>query len=120
MDPRTRVRRVSQDQEIPESANFGSFLHTTQLWRQCPNRGFAAVQLVRQKSRTTRYGTDNCSDPSGPTFLTYTPNGKRLVTAGTNNVVRVYETGSDGEPTNVDDCQDNNLAVAATVSAKRR
>ncbi|MCJ1459615.1 hypothetical protein MMC28_009994 [Mycoblastus sanguinarius] len=52
--------------------------------------------------------------PSGPTFLTYTPNGKKLVTAGSNNVVRVYETGSDGEPTNLDDCQENNTAIAAT------
>ncbi|KAL2054469.1 hypothetical protein ABVK25_005217 [Lepraria finkii] len=52
--------------------------------------------------------------PSGPTFLTYTPNGKQLVTAGSNNVVRVYETGSDGEPTNLDDCQENNTAIAAT------
>lgn len=55
------------------------------------------------------------TDPSGPTFLTYTPNGRRLITAGTNNVIRVYETGSDGEPTNIDDCQENNTAVAATV-----
>lgn len=52
--------------------------------------------------------------PSGPTFLTYTPNGKQLVTAGSNNVVRVYATGSDGEPTNLDDCQENNTAIAAT------
>ncbi|KAL9103724.1 MAG: hypothetical protein Q9163_001274 [Psora crenata] len=52
--------------------------------------------------------------PSGPTFLTYTPNGRKLITAGSNNVVRVYQTGSDGEPTNLDDCQENNTAVAAT------
>lgn len=31
-------------------------------------------------------------------------------------MVRVYETGSDGEPTNIDDCQENNTAIAATVS----
>ena len=55
------------------------------------------------------------TDPSGPTVLTYTPNGKQLITAGSNNVVRVYETGSDGEPTNLDDCQENNTAIAATV-----
>ena len=53
----------------------------------------------------------------GPTFLAYTPNGRHLVTAGSNNVIRVYETGSNGEPVNVDDCQENNLAIAATVSA---
>ncbi|KAL8837357.1 MAG: hypothetical protein Q9176_005775 [Flavoplaca citrina] len=52
--------------------------------------------------------------PSGPTFLTYTPDGKKLITAGSNNVVRVYTTGSDGEPTNIDDCHENNTAVAAS------
>ncbi|KAL6720295.1 DNA polymerase alpha accessory factor Mcl1 [Lecanora helva] len=52
--------------------------------------------------------------PAGPTVLTYTPNGKQLVTAGTNNVVRVYQTGSDDEPTNLDDCQENNTSIAAT------
>lgn len=54
-------------------------------------------------------------DPQGPTFLTYTPDGKRLITAGSNSSIRIYTTGSDGEPTNLDDCQDNNLAVVAAV-----
>ncbi|KAL9601666.1 MAG: hypothetical protein Q9219_002386 [cf. Caloplaca sp. 3 TL-2023] len=52
--------------------------------------------------------------PNGPTFLTYTPNGTKLITAGSNNVIRVYTTGSDGEPVNIDDCQENNTALAAT------
>ncbi|KAL9107530.1 MAG: hypothetical protein Q9187_008415, partial [Circinaria calcarea] len=52
--------------------------------------------------------------PSGPTFLTYTPNGRKLITAGSNNAIRVYTTGSDGEPTNIDDCQENNTALAAS------
>ncbi|KAI9765625.1 MAG: hypothetical protein M1835_007356 [Candelina submexicana] len=50
----------------------------------------------------------------GPTSLAYTPNGRKLVTAGSNNAIRVYTTGSDGEPNNVDDCQDCNTAVAAS------
>lgn len=54
-------------------------------------------------------------DPAGPTCLTYTPDGTKLVTAGSNDVIRVYTTGSDGEPTNIDDCQENNTAIAATV-----
>ena len=54
--------------------------------------------------------------PAGQTVLAYTPDGRKLVTAGTNNVVRVYTTGSDGEPVNLDDCQENNTAIAATVS----
>lgn len=35
-------------------------------------------------------------------------------------MVRVYATGSDGEPTNLDDCQENNTAIAATVSLPAR
>ncbi|KAL8910955.1 MAG: hypothetical protein Q9172_007759 [Xanthocarpia lactea] len=52
--------------------------------------------------------------PNGPTFLTYTPDGTKLITAGSNNVIRVYATDSDGEPTNIDDCHENNTAVAAS------
>ncbi|KAL8709830.1 MAG: hypothetical protein Q9220_005446 [cf. Caloplaca sp. 1 TL-2023] len=52
--------------------------------------------------------------PNGQTVLAYTPDGKKLITAGSNNVIRVYTTGSDGEPTNIDDCQENNTALAAT------
>lgn len=59
------------------------------------------------------------SDPAGPTFLKYTPNGRKLVTTGTNSVIRVYETGSDGEPINIDDCQENNTAVATSVRERR-
>ena len=33
---------------------------------------------------------------------------------GSNNAIRVYFTGSDGEPRNIDDCQESNTAVAAT------
>ncbi|KAH0537162.1 hypothetical protein FGG08_006032 [Glutinoglossum americanum] len=50
----------------------------------------------------------------GQTYLTYTPDGKRLITAGSNNAIRIYTTGSDGEPVNVDDCQELNTAVVAT------
>ncbi|KAI9729232.1 MAG: hypothetical protein M1834_007024 [Cirrosporium novae-zelandiae] len=50
----------------------------------------------------------------GPTFLTYTPNGKRLITVGSNNSIRIYTTGSDGEPQNIDECQDSNTAVVAS------
>ena len=57
--------------------------------------------------------------PGAPAFLAYSKDGSKLVTAGSNNVVRVFETGSDGEPTNLDDCQEDNLAVAATVSWDR-
>ncbi|KAH6971795.1 WD40-repeat-containing domain protein [Ilyonectria sp. MPI-CAGE-AT-0026] len=48
----------------------------------------------------------------GTTRCAYTPDGSRLVTVGSNNVIRVFKTGSDGEPTNIDDCQEQNVAVA--------
>ncbi|KAI9725504.1 MAG: hypothetical protein M1828_003175 [Chrysothrix sp. TS-e1954] len=49
----------------------------------------------------------------GPTFLSYTSDGQKLVTVGANESIRIFHTGSDGEPTNIDDCRDSNLAVVA-------
>lgn len=51
----------------------------------------------------------------GPTFLSYTQDGTRLVTVGSDNFYRVYKTGSDGEPTNIDDCPEQNMGVASAV-----
>lgn len=56
-------------------------------------------------------------DAPGPTYLAYTPNGKKLVTAGVDNYCRVFSTGSDDEPVTIDDCQENNTAVVAGVCA---
>ncbi|KAI1499767.1 WD40-repeat-containing domain protein [Biscogniauxia marginata] len=50
----------------------------------------------------------------GSTHCAYTPNGTRLVTVGSNNTIRLYKTGFDGEPTNIDDCPEQNVAVAAS------
>ncbi|KAI9748497.1 MAG: hypothetical protein M1815_003215 [Lichina confinis] len=49
----------------------------------------------------------------GPTYISYTPDGASLVTAGSNNAIRVYNTGSVGEPVTIDDCQELNTAIAA-------
>ena len=49
----------------------------------------------------------------GITKCAYTSDGSRLVTVGSNNTIRLYRTGSDGEPANIDDCQEQNVAVAA-------
>ncbi|KAG5938317.1 hypothetical protein E4U53_008034 [Claviceps sorghi] len=49
----------------------------------------------------------------GTTCCAYTTDGHRLVTVGSNNTIRLYKTGSDGEPTNIDDCQEQNVAIAA-------
>ncbi|KAK0615814.1 WD40-repeat-containing domain protein [Bombardia bombarda] len=50
----------------------------------------------------------------GATHCAYTPDGTKLVTVGSNNTIRIYKTGFDGEPTNIDDCQEQNTAVAAS------
>lgn len=49
----------------------------------------------------------------GVTRCAYTPNGTKLVTVGSNNTIRLYKTGFDGEPTNIDDCQEQNTCLAA-------
>jgi chromosome transmission fidelity protein 4 len=54
-------------------------------------------------------------DAPGATYLAYTPNGKKLVTAGVDNYCRVFSTGSDDEPITVDNCQEDNTAVVAGV-----
>ena len=50
----------------------------------------------------------------GPSYLAYTKNGKKLVTAGVNGALRIFEHGSDDEPAIVDVMTENHLAVAAT------
>src|SRR5277367_2376696 len=52
---------------------------------------------------------------AGPTYLSYTPDGTKLVTVGSNNTTRVYKTGFDGEPTNIDECQEQIMGVDSTV-----
>ncbi|SZF04962.1 unnamed protein product [Blumeria hordei] len=50
----------------------------------------------------------------GATYLSYTPDGTKLISVGSNNTTRVYKTGFDGEPTNIDDCPEQNAGVAST------
>ena len=49
----------------------------------------------------------------GTTRCAYTPDGTKLVTVGSNNTIRLYKTGYDGEPTNIDECQEQNVCVVA-------
>ncbi|KAI5359200.1 putative WD40/YVTN repeat-like-containing domain superfamily [Septoria linicola] len=49
----------------------------------------------------------------GPTFFSYTPNGKHLVTAGLNGAVRIFEHGSDDESAIIDVLTENHLAAVA-------
>lgn len=55
------------------------------------------------------------SDTPGPTVLTYTPDGKRVITGGSNSAIRIYAVGKDGEPTTVDEGVDGHLGIGATV-----
>ncbi|KAK0389863.1 hypothetical protein NLU13_3436 [Sarocladium strictum] len=66
--------------------------------------GTSAINRPRPRPAHTQ-GTTRCA---------YTPDGARLVTVGSNNTIRLYKTGSDGEPVNIDDCQEQNVAVAAS------
>ncbi|EAW08005.1 WD40 repeat domain-containing protein [Aspergillus clavatus NRRL 1] len=50
----------------------------------------------------------------GTTVLTYTPNGRRIVTGGSNSAIRVYTVGEDGEPKTIDEGVDGNLGIGAT------
>lgn len=59
-------------------------------------------------------GIDVVTDAPGPTFLAYTPNGQKLITAGLNGALRIFEHGSDDEPAIIDVITDNHMAVAAT------
>lgn len=54
-------------------------------------------------------------DTPGTTVLTYTPNGKQLITAGSNSGIRVFSTGEHGEPKTIDEGMESHLAIAATV-----
>lgn len=54
-------------------------------------------------------------DAPGATYLAYTPDGKKLVTAGVDNYCRVFSSGSDEEPVTVDNCQEDNTTVVAGV-----
>lgn len=54
-------------------------------------------------------------DTPGLTYLTYTPNGRHLLTVGSNNVARKFTVGSDDEPVNIDQSQDANTGIAASV-----
>ncbi|ROW17091.1 hypothetical protein VPNG_01030 [Cytospora leucostoma] len=63
----------------------------------------SAAQRVRPRPAHTQ-GTTRCA---------YTPDGTRLVTVGSNNTIRLYKTGFDGEPINIDECQEQNVSVVA-------
>jgi chromosome transmission fidelity protein 4 len=53
------------------------------------------------------------TDIPGATFCSYTPNGKKLITAGVNPALRVFEHGSNDEPIVIDVTTEAHTAVVA-------
>ncbi|OJD26907.1 hypothetical protein ACJ73_01699 [Blastomyces percursus] len=50
----------------------------------------------------------------GTTILSYTPNGRQVITAGSNSAIRIFTIGGKDEPKTVDDGVDGRLGIAAT------
>ncbi|KAA8647496.1 hypothetical protein EYZ11_004398 [Aspergillus tanneri] len=50
----------------------------------------------------------------GPTVLAYTPDGRHVITGGSNSAIRIYTVGQDGEPKTVDEGVDGHLGIGAT------
>ncbi|KAI5800257.1 WD40-repeat-containing domain protein [Peziza echinospora] len=50
--------------------------------------------------------------PPGPTYTAYSPDGKHLITAGTNNAIRKFIVASEDEPETLDDCQELSTGIA--------
>lgn len=59
--------------------------------------------------------TNLFADTPGSTVLTYTPNGRYIVTGGSNSAIRIYTVGQDGEPKTIDEGNDGHLGIGATV-----
>ncbi|KAK2745604.1 hypothetical protein FQN55_006094 [Onygenales sp. PD_40] len=50
----------------------------------------------------------------GTTILSYTPNGQRVITAGSDSAIRIFKIGENDEPKTVDDGADGRLGIVAT------
>lgn len=54
-------------------------------------------------------------DTPGTTVLTYTPNGRHIITAGSNSAIRIYTVGDEGEPRTIDEGVETHFGITATV-----
>ncbi|KAL4868235.1 hypothetical protein BDV12DRAFT_170005 [Aspergillus spectabilis] len=50
----------------------------------------------------------------GTTVLTYTPDGRYIVTGGSNSAIRIYTAGQDGEPKTIEEGADGQVGIGAT------
>lgn len=83
---------------------------------QWPMELLALVQRVCPSSTFELAIADpSPSDPAGPTFCAFTPNGRKIITTGTNDSLRIFKTGSDDEPANIDNVPDSSTALVAAV-----
>lgn len=75
---------------------------------------------VRLERRESLHRSERLTptDPPGQTSLTYTPDGKYLLTAGTNNFIRKFVTASTDEPVTIDTADGNNSAIVASVPSR--
>lgn len=48
-------------------------------------------------------------------MLTYTPNGRHIITAGSNSAIRIYTVGDEGEPRTIDEGVEAHFGITATV-----
>lgn len=48
-------------------------------------------------------------------MLAYTPDGRHVITGGSNSAIRIYTVGEDGEPKTIDEGVDGHLGIGATV-----
>ncbi len=115
----TRFRRVSDC--APRNTNLGpATTYTAGFWTDPTTRtttsfkrdvGFDRPHMASHIASRPR---PRPAHTQGTTRCAYTPDGTKLVTVGSNNTIRLYKTGFDGEPTNVDDCQEQNVALSTS------
>ncbi|KKY28856.1 putative chromosome segregation protein [Phaeomoniella chlamydospora] len=53
------------------------------------------------------------AQPPGPTFLSYSPDGEKLLVSGSANFVRCFKTGDAGEPDIFNDTQEDSAGIIA-------
>lgn len=104
----TRLPRVSRLQpDLP--SRFPPHPNNKTIWRHCEEDQPVSWTVVTRDTLLR-----HTVDAPGPTFFSYTPNGKQLITAGLNGAVRIFDHGSDDEPAIIDVTTENHLAVVAS------
>lgn len=94
----------------PTRGSATKYQNKNKSWR----KDYVDVLLVRVRFSTNLQSIlTSFTDPPGPTFFSYTPNGRKLVTVGGNGAFRVFDHLSADEPAIIDVSTEDHLAVAA-------